>query len=182
MQVTPTDIPDVLLIQPNLFGDERGRFQEIWNQQRYTDAGIPATFVQDNLSRSTRGTLRGLHYQLQQTQGKLIQVLQGEIFDVAVDLRRNSATFGRWVGMTLDSTTSHQVWIPPGFAHGFLVLSDIADVYYKCTNLYLPSAERSLGWNDPDLKIKWPLEGEPNLSSKDRAGTSFAAAEVFEHD
>lgn len=182
MQVTPADIPDILLIEPDLFGDERGRFQEIWNQQRYADAGIPAPFVQDNLSRSTRGTLRGLHYQLQQTQGKLIQVLQGEIFDVAVDLRRNSATFGRWVGITLDSTTSHQVWVPPGFAHGFLVLSDIADVYYKCTDLYLPAAERTLAWNDPDLKIAWPLEGEPILSGKDRAGTTFAAAEVFEND
>jgi dTDP-4-dehydrorhamnose 3,5-epimerase len=180
MQVTPTDIPEILLIEPDIFGDERGRFQELWNQQRYAEAGITAAFVQDNLSRSVRGTLRGLHYQVRQTQGKLIQVLQGEIFDVAVDLRRNSETFGQWIGRTLDSKTSHQLWIPPAFAHGFLVLSDTADVFYKCTDLYLPSAERTLIWNDPGVNIDWPLEGEPILSEKDRGGALLADAEVFE--
>jgi len=182
MKVTPTDIPDVLLIEPDLFGDERGRFQEVWNQQRYVAAGIAATFVQDNLSRSVRGTLRGLHYQMQQTQGKLIQVLQGRIFDVAVDLRRNSDTFGQWAGTILDGETSHQFWVPPGFAHGFLVLSETADVFYKCTDLYLPPAERTLIWNDPDVRIDWPLESEPILSAKDRAGIPLADAEVFEDD
>lgn len=181
MKVTPTDLPDVLLIEPDLFGDDRGRFQEVWNQQRYFEQGIEARFVQDNLSRSVKGTLRGLHYQLKQTQGKMIQVLSGEIFDVAVDLRRESASFGRSVSVRLDGESSRQLWIPPGFAHGFLVLSESADVIYKCTDFYCPEAERTLLWNDPALNIEWPLEGEPILSEKDQEGLPLASAEVFEH-
>lgn len=182
MNITPTKIPDILLIAPDIFGDERGRFQEIWNHQRYSEAGIDQNFVQDNLSRSVKGTLRGLHYQLEQTQGKLIQVLQGEIFDVAVDLRRNSQTFGQSVSVKLDAETSRQLWIPPGCAHGFLVLSETADVLYKCTDLYRPEAERTLLWSDPALQIDWPLEGEPILSPKDQRGVPLSAAEVFEDD
>jgi len=182
MNITPTKIPDILLIAPDVFGDARGRFQEIWNHQRYSEAGIDQNFVQDNLSSSVKGTLRGLHYQLEQTQGKLIQVLQGEIFDVAVDLRRNSQTFGQAVSVKLDAETSKQLWIPPGFAHGFLVLSETADVLYKCTDFYRPEAERTLLWSDPALQIDWPLEGEPILSSKDQRGVPLSVAEVFEDD
>ena len=182
MQVTTTAISDVLLIEPDLFGDDRGRFQEIWNQQRYSAAGIKQNFVQDNLSRSVKGTLRGLHYQLEQTQGKLIQVLAGEVFDVAVDLRRGSQSFGQFISARLDGESARQLWVPPGFAHGFLVLSETADVLYKCTDFYLPSAERTLLWNDRELKINWPLEGEPILSEKDQQGILLADAEVFEDD
>lgn len=181
MKVMPTELPDVLLIEPDLFGDERGRFQEIWNHRRYADVGIEAPFVQDNLSRSVKGTLRGLHYQLKQTQGKLIQVLAGEIFDVAVDLRRYSQSFGQSVSVRLDGESARQLWIPPGFAHGFFVLSETADVLYKCTDFYHPESERTLFWNDPTLKIEWPLEGEPVLSEKDQQGVPLDTAEVFEH-
>ncbi|MDB4787009.1 dTDP-4-dehydrorhamnose 3,5-epimerase, partial [Planctomycetaceae bacterium] len=166
----------------NVYGDDRGRFQEIWNKDRYSEHGIDTDFVQDNVSRSVQGTLRGLHYQLEQPQGKLVQVLSGEIFDVGVDLRRSSPTFGQWVGMHLDGESARQLWIPAGFAHGFQVLSETADVLYKCTNFYLPSAERTVSWNDPDLNINWPGEGDPILTEKDRKGLTLSHAEVFEND
>lgn len=181
MQVTPTEIPDVLLIEPDIYGDDRGRFQEIWNQARYSELGIDVNFVQDNVSRSVQGTLRGLHYQLEQPQGKLVQVLSGKIWDVGVDLRCSSPTFGQSVGVILDGETANQLWIPVGFAHGFQVLSESADVLYKCTDFYLPSAERTLLWSDPQLKIDWPLETEPILSEKDQKGLPLSGVEVFEN-
>lgn len=179
MRFVPTEIPDVIVIEPQVFGDARGFFCETYHQQKYADAGLKVTFVQDNHSRSSRGVLRGLHYQIRQPQGKLLSVMAGEIFDVAVDLRRSSATFGRWVGVNLSAESHRLMYVPPGFAHGFLVLSETADVCYKCTDLYAPEHERTLLWNDPAVGIRWPLTGEPQLSDKDRQGLPLAEAECF---
>ncbi len=180
MEVTRFDISGPLLIQPRVFKDARGFFLETYQQQRYQEAGITEVFVQDNWSRSRRGTLRGLHYQIGRPQGKLVFVLQGEIFDVAVDLRKNSPTFKQWIGIRLSADSHQQFYIPPGFAHGFYVLSETADVFYKCTDFYAPECERTLLWNDPDVGIEWPLEGEPILSEKDQHGTPLSQAEVYE--
>jgi dTDP-4-dehydrorhamnose 3,5-epimerase len=177
--VTRTAIPDVLVIEPKVFGDSRGFFLESWNAQAFAEAGIPAAFVQDNHSRSPRGVLRGLHYQIVQPQGKLVRVTAGEVFDVAVDLRRASPTFGRWVGEHLSGENRRMLWIPPGFGHGFLVLSESADFLYKTTDYYAPEHERVIAWNDPDLAIAWPLAGAPTLSARDDAGPRFRDAEVF---
>ena len=177
MKVTPTTLPEVLVIEPKVFGDERGFFLESWNERAFAQAGIDARFVQDNHSRSARGVLRGLHYQLRQPQGKLMRVVAGRVFDVAVDVRRGSPNFGRWAGVILDAAEHKLVWIPPGFAHGFCVLSDTADVLYKATDFYAPDDERAIVWNDPDIAIAWPLDGPPSLSAKDaRAGLLRDAA------
>jgi dTDP-4-dehydrorhamnose 3,5-epimerase len=177
--VTRTAIPDVLVIEPKVFGDARGFFLESWNARSFAEAGLPAVFVQDNHSRSPRGVLRGLHYQIVQPQGKLVRVAAGEVFDVAVDLRRASPTFGRWVGERLSGDNKRMLWIPPGFGHGFLVLSDAADFLYKTTDYYAPEHERVIAWNDPDLAIAWPLAGTPTLSARDAAGARFRDAQVF---
>jgi dTDP-4-dehydrorhamnose 3,5-epimerase len=177
--VTSTAIPEVLLIEPKVFGDSRGFFLESWNAQAFAKAGIPAAFVQDNHSRSPRGVLRGLHYQIRQPQGKLVRVTAGEVFDVAVDLRRDSPTFGRWLGERLSGDNKRMLWVPPGFGHGFLVLSESADFLYKTTDYYAPEHERVIAWNDPDLAIAWPLDGAPTLSGRDAAGPRFRDAEVF---
>ena len=176
MKITPTAIPDVLLIEPRVFGDARGFFFESFNQKSFAEAtGVNLPFVQDNHSKSVKGVLRGLHYQLEpHAQGKLVRVTQGEVFDVAVDLRKDAKTFGQWVGVTLSAENKQQLWIPPGFAHGFLVLSDTAEFLYKTTDYYAPQAERSLRWDDPTLAITWPLEGEPILADKDRQGHLFS--------
>jgi len=172
MEVVETRIPDVKLIKPKVFGDERGFFMETWNARTFAEAGIDATFVQDNHSRSVKHTLRGLHYQIKQPQGKLVRCTRGEVFDVAVDMRKNSPTFGLWVGEMLSEENQHQLWVPPGFAHGFLVLSDIADFQYKCTDFYAPEFERSLKWNDDVVGVDWPIENEKKLiiSNKDENG------------
>lgn len=180
MKVTPTAIPDVLVLEPKVFGDERGFFLEPYNKRAFREAtGLNVEFVQDNHSRSKRGVLRGLHYQIRQPQGKLIRVVAGRIFDVAVDLRRSSATFGKWVGMDLDAQSMRMMWIPAGFAHGFMVLSDMVDMLYKATDYYAPQHERTLRWDDPRLGIAWPLAGEPILSDKDRRGAALADAETY---
>lgn len=181
MKVIPTAIPEVLLLEPQVYGDHRGFFMESFNHRVFADKlGIERTFVQDNHSRSKGGILRGLHYQIQAPQGKLLRVIQGEIFDVAVDLRRRSATFGQWVGAVLSADNHRQFWVPEGFAHGFYVLSDSADVLYKTTDYYAPEHERTILWNDPDLAIAWPLvEPAPVLSAKDQQGDRFAEADVF---
>jgi dTDP-4-dehydrorhamnose 3,5-epimerase len=180
MKASSTQIPDVLLLEPRVFRDERGFFLETWNAQEFRNAvKSDVQFVQDNHSRSVHGVLRGLHYQIQQPQGKLVRVARGRIFDVAVDLRRSRGTFGRWVGNELSENNHQQLWIPPGFAHGFLVLSEIADVLYKTTNYYAPKHERCLIWNDAEIAIEWPLDCEPVLSAKDRLGVSLGKAEVF---
>lgn len=174
------EISDVLEIRPRVFEDDRGFFFESFNQKAFVErVGVAYSFVQDNHSRSMRGVLRGLHYQIQQPQGKLIRAIRGEIFDVAVDLRKRSPSFGQWVGYRLSAENKTQVWIPPGFAHGFLVLSDIAEVIYKTTDYYAPQHERCIAWNDPDLAIAWPLTGEPLLSPKDQAGQQLSLAEVY---
>lgn len=180
MDVQETDLPGLLLIEPRVFEDARGFFMETWQKQRYAEAGIAAEFVQDNYSRSVRGTVRGLHYQIVQPQGKLVQAIRGEIFDVAVDLRRDSAVFGQWTGVVLSESNRRQVYIPPGFAHGFCVLSDVAEFTYKCTDYYAPEHERTLLWNDPAIGIDWPLNEEPILSEKDRRGVPLAEAECYE--
>jgi dTDP-4-dehydrorhamnose 3,5-epimerase len=180
MNVIPTDIPDVMIVEPRVFRDPRGFFKETFQRDRYAEAGIREEFVQDNISRSRRGTLRGLHLQVQHTQAKLVQALAGRIFDVAVDLRRNSRTFGRWVGTELNDENHHQMYIPRGFAHGFCVISETADLFYKCTDFYYPEHERTLLWNDPDVGIRWPLEADPVLSDKDRRGARLAEIECFE--
>lgn len=182
MKFTPTAISDVILIEPDVFGDERGFFIETYHAERFATEGIPALFVQDNHSRSRAGILRGLHYQIHQPQGKLVRVVSGEIFDVAVDLRSISPTFGKWVGHFLSAENKLQLWIPPGFAHGFYVLSGWADVVYKVTDFYARQWERTLLWNDPDLGITWPLpNGElPILSAKDSEGKRLTEAEVFD--
>jgi dTDP-4-dehydrorhamnose 3,5-epimerase len=173
MNVIPTELPGVLIVEPKVHGDARGFFFEAYQQRRYADAGIPGPFVQDNISRSARGILRGLHYQHPRAQGKLISVLGGRIWDVAVDVRRGSATFGKWVGVELSDENRRQLWVPGGFAHGFCVLSDSADVAYKCTDLYAPEHEHTILWNDPQLAIRWPVE-QPKLSAKDLAGKALA--------
>lgn len=177
MNVTPTAIPDVLIIEPKVFGDERGFFLESFNQRAFSQAtGLDVQFVQDNHSRSARGVLRGLHYQLQQPQGKLVRVVQGEVFDVAVDLRKSSPTFGQWVGETLSADNKRQLWIPQGFAHGFVVLSETAEFLYKTTDYYAPAHERCIAWNDPTIGIVWPQGLQPQLSAKDKAGLPLAQA------
>ena len=178
--VIPSDIPDVLIIEPRVFRDGRGYFKETFERNRYAECGIDLEFVQDNVSHSTGGTLRGLHYQIRHPQGKLVQVLRGEVFDVAVDLRRESPTFGKWVGATLSRENHRQVYVPPGFAHGFCVVSDNADVFYKCSDFYFPEHERTLLWNDSDVGIDWPFDDEPKLSEKDARGARLAGADVFE--
>jgi dTDP-4-dehydrorhamnose 3,5-epimerase len=181
MEVIKTNIPDLLILEPQVFGDDRGCFFESFNQQAFlAQTGVTLTFVQDNHSKSGRHVLRGLHYQIQQSQGKLVRVVVGEVYDVAVDLRRASPHFGQWVGIHLSAANQRQFWIPPGFAHGFVVLSDTAEFLYKTTDYYAPAYERSLLWNDPDLGIAWPLDGEPILSVKDQAGQPLKLAEVFE--
>ena len=181
MNVLRTPIEGLLVIEPRVFGDDRGFFMESWNQRTFRElTGVPESFVQDNHSRSGRGVLRGLHYQLRQPQGKLVRVVQGEVFDVAVDVRRSSPTFGRWHGVILSESNRRQFWVPAGFAHGFVVLSESADFLYKTTDYYAPEHERSIAWNDPAVGIDWPLGGiEPKLSAKDQAGLSLAQAEVF---
>ena len=181
MKITPCAIPDVLLMEPRVFGDDRGFFFESFNQRAFCDAtGLDLQFVQDNHSRSARNVLRGLHYQVVQPQGKLVRVVAGEVFDVAVDIRPGSPTFGKWVGALLSGTNKHQLWVPPGLAHGFLVLSDSADFLYKTTDYYAPAHERCIAWNDPQLAIDWPLAGQtPVLSAKDLAGTPFARADLI---
>jgi dTDP-4-dehydrorhamnose 3,5-epimerase len=179
VKIIPTDIPGVLIVEPKVFGDERGFFLETFHAKRYAEAGIPGPFVQDNYSRSVKGTLRGLHFQEPQSQGKLVQVVAGAVYDVAVDVRRGSPTFGKWVGGELSAENKRQFWIPPGFAHGFCVLSEFADFQYKCTALYAPEHERAILWNDPDLAIAWPLSGAPRLSSKDAAAPRLKDAPVL---
>jgi len=180
MNVVATHLPDVVILEPRVFPDERGFFLESWNARDFVAAtGIAATFVQDNHSRSQRGVLRGLHYQIVQPQGKLVRVARGSVFDVAVDLRKSSPTFGRWVGAELSESNHRQLWVPPGFAHGFLVLSESADFIYKTTDYYAPQHERCLIWNDPEVGIDWPLAGEPLLAGKDRAGLGLRQVETF---
>jgi dTDP-4-dehydrorhamnose 3,5-epimerase len=180
VKVVGTAIPDVLALEPRVFGDERGFFLEPYNRRTFREAtGLDVEFVQDNHSRSRRGVLRGLHYQVRQPQGKLVRVLSGRIFDVAVDLRRSSPSFGKWVGLEIDADSMRMLWIPPGFAHGFLVLSESADVFYKATDYYAPQHERTLRWDDPQLAIAWPLAGEPTLSDKDRRGSLLAQADAY---
>ena len=175
MKIVETAIPEVLLIEPDVFGDQRGFFLETWNRERYLAAGFPdVSFVQDNHSRSCKGVLRGLHFQLNHPQGKLVQVVTGAVFDVAVDIRVGSPTFGKWVGYELTEENHRQLWVPPGFAHGFCVLSDMVDFTYKCTDLYRPDDEGGVAWNDPEIGIDWPLEAL-NLSGKDQNYTTLAA-------
>ncbi|CAH1746751.1 dTDP-4-dehydrorhamnose 3,5-epimerase [Thauera humireducens] len=182
MHATRLAIPDVILLEPKVFGDDRGFFMETFNQRDFeATTDLRPHFVQDNHSRSQRGVLRGLHYQIQQPQGKLVRVVSGEIFDVAVDLRRHSPSFGRWVGCTLSADNRRQMWVPEGFAHGFLVLSETADVLYKTTDYYAPAHERCLAWNDPGLGIEWPLNGlQPLLSAKDQRGLPLADCDTFD--
>jgi len=175
MKVIETAIPGVLLFEPRVFGDRRGWFMESWQQQRYADSGLPERFVQDNQAYSRKGVLRGLHVQHPHSQGKLVQVLVGEVFDVAVDIRRGSPTFGRWVGGRLSGENRHQFYVPPGFAHGYYVLSEEALFSYKCTDLYHPETEFSVLWNDPEIGIEWPLDGEPLISDKDRQGVPLSS-------
>jgi dTDP-4-dehydrorhamnose 3,5-epimerase len=182
MKFVKTKLPDVIRIVPVVHSDERGYFMETWQADRFRDAGIEANFKQDNFSQSSKGTLRGLHYQIQQPQGKLVKVVAGEVFDVAVDLRRSSPNFGQWVGEVLSADNKHQFWIPPGFAHGFLVLSEMAAVEYKCTDNYAPEFERSIRWDDPDIGIDWPLsEGRlAAISDKDLAAPNLKDADTYE--
>ncbi|APG26452.1 dTDP-4-dehydrorhamnose 3,5-epimerase [Syntrophotalea acetylenivorans] len=180
MEVLKTEIPDVLIIEPKVFGDDRGFFFESFNHREWEEqTGLKVNFVQDNHSRSTKGVLRGLHYQVKQSQGKLVRCVVGEVFDVAVDLRKGSPTFGQWVGVRLSAQNKRQLWVPEGFAHGFLVVSDVAEFLYKTTDYYAPEYERCIVWDDPDLAISWPLEGAPNLSAKDREGNLFRDAQGF---
>ena len=178
--VIPTAIPDVLILEPKVFGDSRGFFFESFNAKDFASVtGLDVNFVQDNHSKSAKGVLRGLHYQLQQAQGKLVRVIQGAVFDVAVDIRKSSPTFGKWVGCELSSTNHRQFWVPAGFAHGFIVISESADFLYKTTDYYAPAHERCISWNDPSIGIAWPEGITPMLSAKDQQGVSLAAAEVF---
>lgn len=179
MKVASTELLDVKVVEPRAFGDERGFFLESWNARDFDAAGLSATFVQDNHSGSRRGVLRGLHYQVGHAQGKLVRVAVGEVFDVVVDLRRSSPTFGRSIAMTLSAQNRRMLWVPPGFAHGFLTMSDHAEFLYKTTDYWYPEHERTLLWNDPALGIAWPLSGAPILTAKDAAGTPLAAAEVY---
>ena len=179
MNVSPTALPGVLLVEPRVFGDDRGFFFESYNKRAFAAAGIDATFVQDNHSRSRRGVLRGLHYQLEHAQGKLLRVASGEVFDVVVDVRRSSPAFGRAMGVTLSSGNRRMLWVPPGFAHGFLALSESVDFLYKTTDYWYPEHERTLLWNDPALAIEWPLAGYPIVNAKDAAGLPLAAVDVY---
>lgn len=180
MKVTTTKIPDVLILEPKIFEDARGFFFESFNQRQFNTAtNLDVHFVQDNHSRSSQNVLRGLHYQIQQTQGKLVRVIQGSIFDVAVDLRKSSPTFGQWVSIELTDTNHKQLWVPPGFAHGFVVLSSSAEILYKATDYYAPEFERSIIWNDPTLAIHWPIENTPLVSAKDQNGILLTQAELF---
>jgi dTDP-4-dehydrorhamnose 3,5-epimerase len=182
MKVIPTEIPDVIEIEPRVFGDERGFFMETYQKEKFFQAGIPFEFVQDNHSTSVQGTLRGLHYQVSHIQGKLVRVIEGEIFDVAVDIRKSSSFFGKWVGAFLSAENKKQLWVPPGFAHGFYTLSPFARVLYKATDYYDPDGERCISWNDPTINIKWPLKPQVPLllSAKDQKGAIFKEAEVFD--
>jgi len=177
--VTPTALPEVLVLEPRVFADDRGFFFESWNARVFADAGIDAAFVQDNHSRSRRGVVRGLHYQIEHAQGKLVRVISGEVFDVAVDLRRSSPRFGRSAGVVLSAESRKMIWVPPGFAHGFQTLSESADFLYKTTDYWHPKHERTLLWDDPALGIDWPLSGAPVLAAKDAAGTPFAQADCY---
>ena len=177
MEVIETDLPGVVRLRPRIFSDDRGWFTETWNEARFRENGLPSGFVQDNQSRSHGNVLRGLHYQLQHPQGKLVRAVAGRIFDVAVDIRKSSPHFGRWVGVELSAEIPEMLWIPPGFAHGFLVLSESADVLYKTTDFYSAPSERTILWNDPSLGIAWPLSAEPTVSQKDAAGAAFGDAE-----
>jgi dTDP-4-dehydrorhamnose 3,5-epimerase len=182
MRITPTALPEVICIEPQVFGDSRGFFMETYHQQKFAEGGISAVFVQDNQSGSRQGILRGLHYQIRQPQGKLVRFVSGEVYDVAVDIRRSSPTFGQWVGMVLSAENRKMLWVPAGFAHGFYVLSEWAEVVYKATDFYAPEYERSIRWDDPQLGIQWPLkDGQmPLVSAKDAAGKYLSEAEVFE--
>ena len=182
MKFEPTDLADVVLITPRVFGDDRGFFMETWQRRKFAEAGIDVDFVQDNHSRSARGALRGLHYQVKQPQGKLVRATVGEVFDVAVDIRRGSPTFGRWVGRRLSAENKQMLWIPPGFAHGFYVMSEIGEFQYKCTDYYAPEHERCIRWNDPTIGIEWPIKHHerPLLSERDRAGKSLKDIETLE--
>lgn len=180
MNVIDTAIPDVKIIEPKVFGDARGFFYESFNARAFAEGtGVNVQFVQDNHSKSARNVLRGLHYQLQQAQGKLVRVVQGEVWDVAVDIRRSSPTFGKWVGVILSAENNRQLWVPAGFAHGFVVLSETAEFLYKTTDYYAPAHERCIAWNDPTLAIEWPIEGAPSLSAKDAQGVAFKDADCF---
>jgi dTDP-4-dehydrorhamnose 3,5-epimerase len=181
VKITPTALAEVLVVEPRVFGDERGFFFESWNARSFAEAGIPAKFVQDNHSRSARGVLRGLHYQIAQPQGKLVRVVRGSVFDVAVDIRRSSPTFGRWVGVELSADNRKMLWVPPGFAHGFLSLEDGTEFLYKCTDFYAPDHERTILWSDRQIGIDWPLPPgvSPALAGKDAAGQSLDSAEVY---
>lgn len=180
MTIVPTTIPDVLIIEPKVFGDERGFFFESFNERIWQDlTGLDVRFVQHNHSRSSAGVLRGLHYQIKHPQGKLVRVIAGEVFDVAVDIRRSSPTFGRWFGTRLSAENKRQMWVPAGFAHGFCVTSDFAEFLYLTTDFWSPQHERCIAWNDPDLAIEWPLEVEPAVSAKDREGRLFREADLF---
>ena len=180
MQFIPTAIPDVILVKPAVFGDERGFFMETWERRKFAEGGVDCDFVQDNHSRSVQGTLRGLHYQIHQPQGKLVRVTTGSVFDVAVDLRRGSSTFGHWASEHLSAENKHMLWVPPGFAHGFYVTSETADFQYKCSDYYAPEHERCIRWDDPDLGIDWPVTGQPRVSDKDEQGAVFSRAECFD--
>ena len=179
MQLIPTSLRDVVILEPKVFGDDRGFFFEAYNEVTFAQFGLPTRFLQDNHSGSRKGVLRGLHYQLKRPQGKLVRALRGEIFDVAVDLRQDSEQFGRWFGVVLSAENRRMLWIPPGFGHGFLVLTDFAEVSYKATELYAPAFERSILWDDPAIGIDWPLDGAPTLSAKDKAGTLLKDAETY---
>ncbi|MBV7260597.1 dTDP-4-dehydrorhamnose 3,5-epimerase [Photobacterium sp. WH24] len=181
MKVIDTKIPDVKIIEPAVFGDERGFFMETWQQKKFEElvTGKPCHFVQDNHSKSKKGILRGLHYQTENTQGKLVRVISGEVYDVAVDVRKDSSTFGQWVGVYLSAENKLQLWVPEGFAHGFYVTSDEAEFVYKCTDYYNPSAEVTLSWNDETVNVAWPLSGKPILSQKDEGGLDFKELETF---
>ena len=181
MNIQTTSLADVLIIEPKVFGDERGFFFESFNSKKFSEAvGQSLNFVQDNHSRSSRNVLRGMHYQIRQPQGKLVRVITGEVFDVAVDIRKNSPTFGKWTGVLLSAENKRQLWIPPGFAHGFVVTSEYAEFLYKTTDYWAPEYERSLSWKDPAIGIEWPINGEPILSEKDKVAKNLADAEVFE--
>ncbi len=180
MKITPTSLPEVLVIEPQVFGDSRGFFYESFNARKFAElTGVQAEFVQDNHSKSGKNILRGLHYQIQQAQGKLVRVVSGEVFDVAVDIRKSSPNFGKWVGVNLSAENSRQLWIPPGFAHGFVVVSEQAEFLYKTTDYWAPEYERCLAWNDPEIGIDWPISETPLLSAKDQLGKSLSEAEVF---
>lgn len=182
MNIISTTLNDVFIFEPKVFGDERGFFLESWNEKNFADAGFDLKFVQDNHSRSARGILRGMHYQQEHTQGKLVRVTSGSVFDVAVDLRRGSSTLGKWFGVELSAENHRMLWVPPGFAHGFYVISDYADFLYKCTDIYHPDSEVSLAWDDPTVGITWPLDlgGEPQLSAKDSEGLAWEDAPLFD--